>query len=49
MRRSPPTSRTDSTTETLRAFNAHVVADERVSVSLLPVGDGLSFIARSPA
>ena len=42
-------SHTDSTTEDLRAFNAHVVADERVSVSLLPVGDGLSFIARRPA
>ena len=35
---------TDATTETLRAFNAHVVADERVLVSLLPVGDGLSMI-----
>ncbi len=37
-------SRTDSTTEELRAFNAHVVADERVLVALLPVGDGLSMI-----
>ena len=36
----------DGTTEALRAFNAHVVADERVLVSLLPVGDGLSMIAR---
>ena len=36
--------RTDSTTEELRAFNAHVVADERVLVALLPVGDGLSMI-----
>ncbi len=35
----------DATTEALRAFNAHVVADERVTVSLLPVGDGLSMIA----
>ena len=41
--------RNDPTTETIRAFNAHVVADERVTVSLLPVGDGLSFIARRPA
>ena len=39
---------TDPTTEALRAFNAHVVADERVLVSLLPVGDGLSVIARRP-
>lgn len=36
---------TDSTTEQLRAFNAHVVADERVLVALLPVGDGVSVIA----
>ena len=32
-------------TDALRAFNAHVLADERVEVSLLPVGDGLSMIA----
>ena len=38
----------DSTTEEIRAFNAHVLADDRVLVSLLPVGDGLSFIARRP-
>ena len=38
-------SQTDSTTEKLRAFNAHVVADERVLVALLPVGDGVSVIA----
>ena len=36
---------TDSTTEQLQAFNAHVVADERVLVALLPVGDGVSVIA----
>ena len=40
---------TDSTTEELRAFNAHVIADERVLVALLPVGDGLSMITRRPA
>ena len=40
---------TDPTTEQLRAFNAHVVADERVLVALLPVGDGLSMITRRPA
>ena len=42
-------ARTDSTTEQLRAFNAHVIADERVLVALLPVGDGLSMVARRPA
>ena len=42
-------SRTDSTTEQLRAFNAHVVADERVLVALLPVGDGVSVITRRAA
>ncbi|MCE2511405.1 MAG: class I SAM-dependent methyltransferase [Acidimicrobiia bacterium] len=39
----------DPTTEHLRAFNAHVIADERVLVALLPVGDGLSMITRRPA
>ena len=39
-------SQTDSTTEQLRAFNAHVAADERVLVALLPVGDGVSVITR---
>ena len=42
-------ARTDPTTEQLRAFNAHVIADERVLVALLPVGDGLSMVARRPA
>ncbi len=41
--------RTDTTTEQLRAFNAHVVADERMRVALLPVGDGLSMISRRRA
>ena len=40
---------TDDTTEALRAFNAHVAADERVLVSMLPVGDGLSMITPRPA
>ena len=40
---------TDATTEALRAFNAHVVRDDRVLVSLLPVGDGLSMISRRHA
>jgi caffeoyl-CoA O-methyltransferase len=35
---------TSDSTEALRAFNAHVVADPRVDVALLPVGDGLSMI-----
>ncbi len=34
----------DPTTEALRAFNAHAVADRRVQVALLPVGDGLTLI-----
>ena len=42
-------AQTDSTTEDLRNFNAHVIADERVMVALLPVGDGLSVITRRPA
>ena len=42
-------AQTDPTTEDLRAFNAHVIADERVMVALLPVGDGLSVITRRPA
>ena len=41
-------AQTDPTTEVLREFNAHVVADERVQVALLPVGDGLSMITRRP-
>lgn len=39
---------TDATTEALRAFNSHVIADERVLVSLLPIGDGLSVISLRP-
>ena len=41
-------SQTESATEALRSFNAHVVADERVQVSMLPVGDGLSMISLRP-
>ena len=41
-------TQTDPTTEQLRAFNAHVVADERVLVALLPVGDGVSMISLKP-
>lgn len=32
----------------LREFNAHVVADKRVQVALLPIGDGLSMITLAP-
>ena len=42
-------SQTGTATEALRSFNAHVVADERVLVSMLPVGDGLSMVTRRPA
>ena len=35
---------TSKNTEAIRAFNAHVLADERVDVVLLPVGDGMSLI-----
>ena len=31
-------------TVALRKFNAHVVADKRVQVAMLPIGDGLSMI-----
>src|SRR5688572_19003473 len=34
-------SRRDEDTEAIRALNAKVVRDERVSMSLVPIGDGL--------
>lgn len=37
----------DAPTEALRAFSAHVAADPRTTVALLPVGDGLSMITRA--
>lgn len=40
-----PTDTSDDTIA-LREFNAHVLADPRVEVALLPVGDGLSFITK---
>jgi caffeoyl-CoA O-methyltransferase len=40
-----PTDQSASTTA-LRRFNSHVLADERVEVALLPIGDGLSVISR---
>ena len=36
----------DPTTEALRAFNAHAVADPRVQVAMLAVSDGLTVITR---
>jgi predicted O-methyltransferase YrrM len=37
---------TDADTEAIRAFNAKVRDDERVSMSLLPVGDGVTLLRR---
>jgi len=37
----------DDNTTAIRAFNDHVMADNRVDVVLLPVGDGVSLITRS--
>lgn len=34
-------------TVALREFSAHVLADPRVQVAMLPIGDGLSFITRA--
>jgi predicted O-methyltransferase YrrM len=36
----------DDTTRAVRAFNDHVYGDDRVDVSLVPIGDGLSLIRR---
>ena len=40
------TDQADTSTDTvaLREFSRHVLADPRVDVALLPIGDGLSFI-----
>jgi caffeoyl-CoA O-methyltransferase len=37
---------TDASTEGIRAFNDHVIADDRVDCVMLAIGDGLSFIRR---
>ena len=37
---------TDDDTRAIRAFNDTVVADERVDVSLVPIGDGLTLARR---
>ena len=36
----------DETTRAVRAFNDHVHGDDRVDLSMIPVGDGLSLIRR---
>lgn len=36
----------DQTTRAVRAFNDHVHGDDRVDLSMIPVGDGLSLIRR---
>jgi predicted O-methyltransferase YrrM len=33
---------TEATTEALRRFNEHLHRDERVDLSLVPIGDGLT-------
>jgi predicted O-methyltransferase YrrM len=42
----PPANDEDDSTRALRAFNDHVVADERVEVVMLTVRDGVSIIRR---
>jgi len=42
----PPTDDEDDSTRALRAFNDHVVADDRVEVVMLTVRDGVSIIRR---
>lgn len=40
--RGPHTQVCDKYTHALREFNAHVLEDERVSLSIVPVGDGIA-------
>lgn len=37
---------TSESTEAVRRFNRHVHADERVDISLVPIGDGLTLLRR---
>lgn len=37
---------TDSTTKTLRDLNAVIVKDERVTMSMVPIGDGLTLVRK---
>ena len=39
-------SKTDADTEAIRAFNRKLQADERVSLSLIPLGDGLTLACK---
>jgi predicted O-methyltransferase YrrM len=39
----------DASTVALRAFNEHVHRDERVDLSLLPIGDGLTLLRKRGA
>jgi caffeoyl-CoA O-methyltransferase len=39
-------SKTDAETETIRAFNRKLQADDRVSLSLVPLGDGLTLACK---
>jgi caffeoyl-CoA O-methyltransferase len=39
-------SQTDAETETIRAFNRKLQADDRVSLSLVPLGDGLTLACK---
>jgi caffeoyl-CoA O-methyltransferase len=39
----------DRQTETLRALNAKLHADQRISLSLVPIGDGLTIALKRPA
>jgi caffeoyl-CoA O-methyltransferase len=37
---------TDPSTEAIRAFNDRVASDDRVTVALLPIGDGVTFVQK---
>jgi caffeoyl-CoA O-methyltransferase len=39
---------TDANTEGIRAFNARAIADHRVELVLLPIGDGLTMARKKP-
>ena len=38
----------DRQTESLRALNAKLRADERISLALVPIGDGLTLARKRP-
>ena len=39
-------SKSDAETDTIRAFNRKLQADDRVSLSLVPLGDGLTLACK---